>query len=167
MQSVIVQCARIPKIPTLCSLLALCICRLHLKNLPRSTKIDIAVLTKLALLLILFPCLQLMAMMGLQDLTKWEYLWYLIQNCIKCEVYFYSPFATLNSLYGIDFQLYTCFGPSLGLVSRASPLPRGSGLARETRYSFTSYESFRGPFRRMQAVLFASISRSLPDDGNS
>jgi len=43
------------------------------------------------------------------------------------EVYKDSPFAMLNYLYGIDFQLYTRFGPSLG-------------------YCLTSYESLQGPF---------------------
>ena len=46
-----------------------------------------------------------MAMMGLQDLMKWEYLCYLIQKCIKCEASVVLLFATLNYLYGIDFQL--------------------------------------------------------------
>ena len=43
------------------------------------------------------------------------------------KVYFYSLFAMFNYLYGIDYQLYTCFGPSLG-------------------YSLTWYEPLQGPF---------------------
>jgi len=50
-----------------------------------------------------------MAMMGLQDLMKWEYLCYLIQKCIKCEasVLLLSLCYSQLYLYGIDFQLYT------------------------------------------------------------
>jgi len=68
-----------------------------------------------------------MAMMGLQDLMKWEYLCYLIQKCIKCEAseLLLSLCYAHLSLWDRFSTIYL-FGPFLG-------------------YSLTSYKSLRGP----------------------
>ena len=80
-QSVIVQCARrILKIPTLCSLSSTLCPPIAFKDLPRrSMKIDTVVLTTLALLLILFPCVVTGdGGDGTPRADETEYLYYLI-----------------------------------------------------------------------------------------